>query len=136
VVPDAADERHADAPGGAAYWQMARVQVNPRFAPDAPRHEDWNAIPFKVIRDDGIPANDLYAVVLFARMDERLHELREANNVWTADLITDEWLRGLDWGTRSSDLEWSGVLSWREHRLASGAHEITPPPGNVPVPDW
>jgi hypothetical protein len=125
-------------PEGAAYWQMARVQVKARFAPDAPRYENWDAVPFETVRDDGIPANDLYALVLFARVDEYQHDLREDNFVWTAVLITDECLRRLDRGKRSGKLGWGEVFSWWEdgHDLPAGAHEITPLLRGVPVPGW
>lgn len=125
-------------PDGAAYWQMARVQVKARFAPDAPCYENWDAVPFETVRDDGIPANDLYALVLFARIDEYQHELREDNFVWTAVLVTDECLRGLDRGKRSGKLGWGEVLSWWEdgHDFPSGAREITPFLRGIRVPGW
>jgi hypothetical protein len=125
-------------PDGAAYWQMARVQVKARFAPQAPQYENWDAVPFEVVRDNGTPANDLYALVLFAREDEYQRDLREANFVWTAVLVTDECLRRLDKGTRSGKLGWSEVLSWWEdgHDLPADAHEITPLLRAVLVPGW
>jgi hypothetical protein len=125
-------------PVGAAYWQMARVQVKARFAPEAPRYENWNAVPFDVVRYAGIPANDLYALVLFARRDEYLHDLCEANFVWTAVLVTDECLGGLDRGTRSGKLGWGEVLSWWESGdvLPAGVHEITPLLRAASVPGW
>jgi hypothetical protein len=125
-------------PEGAAYWQLARVQVKARFAPEAPHYENWNAVPFDVVRDDGIPANDLYALILFARGDEYQRDFRGNNFVWTALLVTDECLRGLDRGTRSGKLGWTEVLSWweDEHGLPVGAHEITSLLREVPVPGW
>jgi hypothetical protein len=65
--------------------------------------------------------NDLYALVLFARIDEYQRDLHEANFVWTAVLVTDGCLRALDRGTRSGKLGWSEVFSWWEdgHGLAA-----------------
>ena len=125
-------------PEGARYSQMARVQVKSRFAPAAPEYENWNAVPFQMVRDGPIPGNDLYALVLFARIDEYQRDLHEANFVWTAVLITDECLRALDRGIRSGKLGWSEVLSWWEdgHGLPPGAHEIARLLREVPVPGW
>jgi hypothetical protein len=67
-----------------AYGQLARVQVKARFAPNAPDLDDVNAVPFKVIRDGGVPANDLYVLVMFARVDENHCNLQDGNFVWTA----------------------------------------------------
>ena len=125
-------------PEGANYWQMARVQVKSRFAPKAPEYEDWNAVPFQMVRNGPIPANDLFALVLFARVDEYQRDLREAKYVWTAVLVTDECVRGLDRGQRSGKLGWKEVLAWHKggHGLPAGAHEITQSLREVPLQGW
>ncbi|WP_280703439.1 hypothetical protein, partial [Kitasatospora sp. GP82] len=91
----------ADVPPEDRYSGLARVQVKARFAPDAPFHGDLDALPFSAVRDGAIPANDLFVLVMFARMDELERSLQHANFVWTAILLSNECVRSLDPGTGS-----------------------------------
>jgi hypothetical protein len=122
----------------AAYAGLARVQVKARFAPDAPNHVDLNAVPFEGIRDGGVPANDLYVLVMFACVDENCRNLRDDNFVWTAVILTDEGLRALDPGTKSAKLGWIEVHSWwhEGRQLPDGSYDVTSALREISIPGW
>ncbi len=52
------------------YSGLARVRVRARFAPRAPDEGSVEAISYRDVRSETTPLNDLYVLVLFARVDE------------------------------------------------------------------
>ncbi|MFF3074203.1 hypothetical protein ACFVSN_40355 [Kitasatospora sp. NPDC057904] len=120
------------------YAGLARIQVKARFAPDAPSHGPLDAVPFELVRDGVVPANDLYVLVMFARIDEAYRPLRADNFVWTAVILTNECLRALDRGVSSAKLNWQEIHSWwgEGQSLPAGVHDVTGLLRSVPIPDW
>ncbi|MEU4302361.1 hypothetical protein ACIG0C_24825 [Kitasatospora aureofaciens] len=128
----------SDGPPQNQYAGLARLQVKARFAPDAPSHGPLDAVPFELVRDGPVPANDLYVLVMFARIDEEYRDLRAHNFVWTAVIVTNECLRALDHGVSSAKLDWKEIHSWwgEGRSLPAGVHDVTGLLRSVPIPGW
>ncbi|WP_157876522.1 hypothetical protein [Streptomyces graminilatus] len=117
------------------YGGLARVRVKARFAPRAPDEGSLEAITYTDVRAGTVPLNDLYVLVLFARVDEEYGDLREANFVWSAAIFTEECL------TRMAREASSDVLRWRQIHaqwdcLPRGAHDVSGLLRAVRVAGW
>lgn len=131
---DSAVRRLGRAAGGPVL-RVGRVRVKARFAPQAPDEGALEAIRYTDVRDQPTPLNDLYVLVLFARVDEEFGDLRDANFVWSAAVFTDECLARMG---READ---SDMLRWRQihcqwDRLPRGAHDVTGLLRAIRVPGW
>jgi hypothetical protein len=120
------------------YAGLARIQVKARYAPDAPNHDAYDAVPFEVVRDGAVPAIDLILLIMFAQRDEEYRDLKTSNFVWTAVLMTNECLRQLDIGKKSAKLDWWTVHGWwgAGNSLPAGAHDVTGLLREVRVSGW
>jgi hypothetical protein len=117
------------------YCGLARLRVKARFAPHAPDEGSLEAIRCRDVGGETTPLNDLYVLVLFARMDEEHCDLRDANFVWTAVAFTNECLKGMARETGSDVLRWRQIHS-RWACLPPGAHDVTGLLRAVSLPGW
>lgn len=124
-----------EGPSADRYCGLARLQVRARFAPHAPDEGSLKAIRFKDVCGETTPLNDVYVLVLFARVDEEFRDLRDANFVWTAVAFTSECLKNLARETGSAVLRWRQIHS-RWTCLPPGAHDVTGLLRAVPLPGW
>lgn len=125
----------ADTPFDERYSGLARVRVKACFAPHAPDEGSLAATSYASVRDGAVPLNDLYVLVLFARVDEEYHDLRETNFVWSAVIFTDGCLIGMKREASSDTLRWRQIHS-RWGRLPRGAHDVTGLLRAVRIPGW
>lgn len=124
----------AEGPPADRYCGLARLRVKARFAHHAPNEGSLEAIRFNV-HGETTPLSDLYVLILFARVDEEYRDLREANFVWTAVMLTDESLNGMACETSSHVLRWRQIHS-RWGSLPRGAHDVTGLLRAVRIPGW
>ncbi|MET7312567.1 MULTISPECIES: hypothetical protein [unclassified Streptomyces] len=139
---DQIDRANAENPatarlGDIALHELARIQVKARFAP-SPWPGNLDAVPFDLVRTSEVAANDLYALLMFARVDEVMRDLRSQNFVWTAVLLTDECLRSRDRGVASAKLGWREIHQWWHagHQLPEGAHDVTELLRGITIAGW
>jgi hypothetical protein len=117
------------------YSGLARVRVKARFAPRAPDEGALEAASYADVREETTPLNDLFVLVLFARVDEEYGDLRGKNFVWSAVTFTDECLAGMGREATSDMLRWRQIHSCWD-RLPRGAHDVTGLLRAVQIPGW
>lgn len=125
----------AESPPTDRYCGLARVRVKARFAPHAPDEGSLEAISLADVRGEATPLNDLYVLVLFARVDEENSDLRNANFVWSAVAFTAECLARIGREDDSDRLRWRQIHSQWDH-LPRGAYDITARLRAIRVPGW